>query len=229
MNQTIDYKGYRIRIVQDEDYQSPNDWGNEDLFLVYDHRQFLVERKGFSPSRIYDYMWAKEQVDDNNDSDGDYKEEMESYSEYEAYWIFPVDAYIHSGVHLSLANTRDYPDRRWDVSTSGYVLAKKECWKDVEDAYKVAESLIEEWNQCLSGEIYGFVVEKPNTTYTISKENVDTMITSGMFTSEEFFSSCEEDVDWEQVDSCWGYYGDPEESGCLSEARSVIDNLVKDE
>lgn len=31
--------------------------------------------------------------------------------------------------------------------------------------------------------------------------------------------------DWDNIDSCWGYYGDPEESGIIEEAKSIIDNL----
>jgi adenine specific DNA methylase Mod len=100
MEQDIDYKGYRIKIRQDDSCESPNDWGNEDLFLVYDHRQFYVERKGFGLRSIYEFLHTDE------------KELWEGHK-YHNYWIFPVDAYIHSGVHISLANTKDYPDRRW--------------------------------------------------------------------------------------------------------------------
>ena len=59
MEQTIDYKGYRIKIVQDDNSTSPDEWGNEDLFLVYDHRDFWVKRKGFEPRRIFEHLSAK--------------------------------------------------------------------------------------------------------------------------------------------------------------------------
>ena len=221
MEQDIDYKGYRIKIRQDDNYESPNDWDDEDLFLVYDHRQFYVKRKGFEPSRIFDYLHAKSQVDDDNDPEGDYQEEMDSYAEYNDYWIFPVDAYIHSGVHISLANTKDYPDRRWDVSTSGYILVERETWNNFDDAVEAAEGLIKEWNYYLSGEVYGFIIEKPNTIYSITKEKFDKLkFENDLATLESEFDIEDE---WEEVDSCWGYYGEPEESGLLDEARSVID------
>jgi len=35
------------------------------------------------------------------------------------------------------------------------------------------------------------------------------------------------DADGEDKDSCWGYYGDPEESGCIDEAKGMIDWYVK--
>lgn len=211
MEQDIDYKGYKIKIRQDESCESPDDWGNDDIFLVYAHRQFDVRRKGFEPRKIYESL-----------------QEIDCCPEYNNYWIFPVDAYIHSGVHISLANTKNYPDRRWDVSTTGYILASKEDWTEVEDAYKAAESLVEEWNQYLSGEVYGFIIEKPNEYYTINKDDllklynnrINRTVSVGL---SEIIEIATLDYDWEQIDSCWGYYGEPETSGLLDEAKAVID------
>ena len=59
MEEDIYYKGYKIKIRQDEDSESPNDWGDENLFLVYDHRQFTVKREGFNVESIYHWMYAK--------------------------------------------------------------------------------------------------------------------------------------------------------------------------
>ena len=117
---------------------------------------------------------------------------------------------------------------RWDSSVSGYILASKEEFKDLETAKTATEGLIKTWNQYLSGEIYGFIIEKPNTIYSISKEEFDTLCITGTFSSEAFLQVAEEDTDWEEKDSCWGYYGEPEESGLLDEARMTIDDLVGD-
>ena len=201
MEQELDYKGYKIKIRQDEDCESPNDWGDEDLFLVYDHRQFTVKRKGFEPQDIYESGLAYE----------------------EEHWIFPVEAYIHSGVSLSLfSGTKQC---RWDSSVSGYVLVSKEEFKDLETATKAAEGLIETWNQYLSGDVWGFIVEKPNTTYSISKEDFDTLITTGTFTSDNFLKVIDVEDEWEEVDSCWGFYG---QDAAINEAKLVIDNLTKE-
>ena len=213
MEQDIFYKGYKIKIRQDEYWGSPNDWEDETLFLVYDHRQFTVKRDGFEPRDVYNYLEdCHEQVENNT---------------YDKYWIFPVEAYIHSGVSLSLfSGTKQC---RWDSSVSGYILASKEEFKDLETAKTAAKGLIKTWNQYLSGEIYGFIIEKPNTYYTIIKENLDKILDGNNYVDiDEFYSNSTEEVDWEEIDSCWGYYGEPKESGLMDKARTVMDYLTKD-
>jgi hypothetical protein len=39
---------YKIEVVQDEMAESPDAWGNDDAFVVYEHRQFDVRREGFA-------------------------------------------------------------------------------------------------------------------------------------------------------------------------------------
>lgn len=141
--QTVDYKEHKIKIYYDVDPESPNNWGNDDVFLVYDHRQFNVERKGFAPREIFERIIETKKMN------------------YEGYHVFTVYAYIHSGVSLSLGNS-GYPfNDRWDVSTTGFILVKKQkgwSWKR-EVAQKIAESELKTWNEYLSGDVYGFVVE----------------------------------------------------------------------
>lgn len=137
--EVINYRGYEIECNYDEDCnESPNDWGDDERFLVYDHRQFYVQRKYFEPAEIFERMQSGKKLFPNNE-----------------FWFFPVYAYIHSGVALSLARNR-YPfTDRWDVSFKGFALIKREKGSWTEDkAYKQAEDLIKSWNQYLSGEVY---------------------------------------------------------------------------
>jgi len=132
--ETITYKDYEIEIHQDEDAESPDSWGNDDCFLVYDHRDFTIKRKGFEPRELWE----------------------DGRAFINGYHVFRVNAYIHSGIVLSLGK---YPfNDRWDVSTTGYVLVKRgKGWSWTrEKASKIAESIITEWNQYLSGEVYGY-------------------------------------------------------------------------
>jgi hypothetical protein len=153
--ESIPYKGYEIEVYYDDSDQSPDEWGDDELFLVYDHRDFCIKRKGFLPRDIFDT-------------------EKDMYS---GYYVFPVYAYIHSGVSLSLGRSR-YPfNDRWDVSSTGYALVKREkgCWNR-DKAYKLAELLIKEWNQYLSGDVYGYCSEIGGCSGFYGEEGKEEMI-----------------------------------------------------
>lgn len=133
MNQPIEqfeHNGCQISIYRDEDPQSPDDWGNDDLFLIANHRQFSVQRKGFNCDK---------------DTPKDHRKD---------YHVLPLYAYIHSGVALSL----DEFSCPWDSGQVGWVLVGKRC--GFRSISKAAKSLVSEWSSYLSGEVYGFVVER---------------------------------------------------------------------
>lgn len=136
---TINYRGYEIKIYPDEVMDTPNDWDDE-VLLVYDHRQFCIPVDGFNPEDIFEHI-------------------QEGYKTYDGYWVFPVFAYIHGGVSLSLSRDR-YPfTDRWDVSFKGFMLVKRKNYWSEEKAFEVAKSELETWNQILRGEVYWFIVE----------------------------------------------------------------------
>jgi len=83
----INYKGYSITLYQDTDYQgSPEDYEDDNLFLVHYHRDFEVKN---------DKIITED--DARNIYQGEKIEQLKKYH------IFFVDAYIHSGIALSLA------------------------------------------------------------------------------------------------------------------------------
>lgn len=133
---TEDYKGLTIEIVPDDDTESPE--SDTNLFLVANHRDFYVKPPGNST--------------------------MESVAEdhKKTHRIFGLEAYIHSGVVLSLTVEGNFPDRQWDVSQLGAVFVAKEEWKTRAEARKAAIGLIETWNCYLSGSVYGFMVKDEN-------------------------------------------------------------------
>lgn len=136
----IYYNGYWINIYYNDNAESPQEWGDGSLFLVHYHRQFWVDEKTFV---------TKEEIQDWYNNKGDLEER---------YWIWPVSAYIHGGVALSMGSGRHFPDYDWDVSHVGAVLASKKEFDNEEDAHKACESLIEVWNLYLSGEVYGYYI-----------------------------------------------------------------------
>ncbi len=85
--------------------------------------------------------------------------------------LFPLYMYDHSGICLSLSNSH-YPfNDRWDAGQLGYVLVdrqealeqlgKKKLTKKLrEKITDIIEAEVETYNLYLSGNVYGYVVEK---------------------------------------------------------------------
>lgn len=162
--ETLEHEGLKVKIYPDDSPQSPDDWGDNNAFLVHYHREFDVRRDKI--------------VTENEIASWYRGEENERLREVEQiYHIFPVAAYIHSGVVLSIGSGRGFPDYQWyqwDVSHVGAYLCAKSEWPEREKAAAFAEGAIKIWNQYLSGDVWSYVIE---------------------------------DAEGEHLDSCGGFYG----------------------
>lgn len=136
--ETFTHHGLTVEIHQDTDVESPTEFGDAGLFLVSGHRDFYVPEPG--EKRIHD----------------DWETIVERYKK--THWIFPIEAYIHSGVVLAFSQRGNFPDRQWDVSQIGGIFASKKEWRLSASARKAAEGLLNTWNQYLSGDVWGYVV-----------------------------------------------------------------------
>ena len=155
--ENFQHNGYTVRIIADEDAEPPE---NDDNGL------FIVTTR----NRYFELLHDKQ----------DAQQCREDEDLCKKYWIFPLRAYVHSGVALSLYGGGQFSDP-WDSGQIGFVFAAKSEWryerrerKKCVSAHKAAESYVEAWNQYLSGDVWGYVIETP---------------------------------DGEHVDSCWGFYG----------------------
>ena len=147
--------GYEARyLVQDEDAQNPTDMDCDDdgLFLVNYHRDFDVRHgKIITMEQVRNYYRGDE-------------EDMP-----EGYWFFKMSMLSHSGVWLALDNRLDQYYMGFDASHVGLVCVSKSEWPEEDKAREAAESLVEEWNQYLSGDVYGIVKE----TYDKDRKQID--------------------------------------------------------
>jgi hypothetical protein len=126
---TFEHAGFGIAIQPDEDAESPDSWGNENLFLVTtSNRYFTVQRKGFGVEACRTTAVERD------------------------FHVLPLFAYIHSGVALSLAPFSD----PWDSGQIGFVLVAKR--KGFRNILKAARELVEEWNMYLSGDVWHYRV-----------------------------------------------------------------------
>jgi hypothetical protein len=210
-------KNQELHIFQDSNPESPDDWENDEIFLVYKHKDFTINRDGFICKEIYNYLNYLESIEDKNKFN--YKEVIEKWEynkgvNYSEYHIFTVYAHIHGGVSLSLNHNGD----RWDTSSTGFILIKKDLLKgsskneenltEEEARTNYVENLIKTWNQYLSGEVYGFKVFEQVETYTITKENLDNISSENNFINKsELIAESTKNIELEEIDSCWGFYG----------------------
>lgn len=143
----IAYKGHVIKVYYDTDAQDPEEWGDNNAFLVHYHRDFCRENeKVLCEGDLRDLY------------QGNTTEKTKELKKL--YHIFPVSAYIHSGVSLSLGRVGfAFDPGGWDTSHVGAMFMAKSEWRLSKSAEKFAEARIEAWNQYLSGSVYGYQVE----------------------------------------------------------------------
>jgi hypothetical protein len=75
-------------------------------------------------------------------------------------WVlYPVYAYIHSGIALSLSRSGYLFTCPWDSGLGGIMAIHPEGKRGNLDAYKAAKSKIESYNQYFSGDVWGYIIE----------------------------------------------------------------------
>lgn len=149
---TTIHKGYTVKIIADQDAQPPDEFGDEGRFIVTTRNRYF--------ERLHNGKDAAEVMEDKDFT--------------KKYWIFPLYMYAHSGVALNLGRGGQFSDP-WDSGQVGFVFcAKSERRYRVRDfkkswsALRSAESYIEEWNQYLSGDVWGYVIEDADGNYVDS-------------------------------------------------------------
>jgi hypothetical protein len=172
IERTFAVGAYTVEIVRDDDAQSPADYGDDSLFLAYGTRSVAAGPAGYArngAARIGRYHVCRLGV-----YDGPY-------------------TVLMLGAAVAPTDTDDTDDDS-DDTRPGYVYVSRDEWPDSEAAERAAECLVNEWNDYLSGNVYGYRVK---------------------------------DSDGDTVDSCWGYTGDPDASGVVTEGRASAEAWVQ--
>ena len=196
--ETIDYKGYKITITQDECPESPREWSNLGIIaykhsrytlgdeLINDPIEWLCEKLNLSElavSRIYKKY---------NYVDSDIFEYLEKrfLSEFVA---LPLYIYDHSGITI---NTQGF-SCPWDSGQFGWIYTTNEKVKEIGLQKSSREKLIEyirgevkTFDQYIRGDVYCYEIMDGNDKF---------------------------------IDSCCGFYG---EEDAISEAKDYVDNII---
>lgn len=142
-----EYKGVKIKVFSDDTAESPETWGNDDV-CFWNNRELWVENKNVNLDIFRSYIDPKEYPD--------YKEEAKELKK--KFHVFGVDAYIHSGISLSLHGE----GMRCSFDTSNYigcVLVEKKEARTVKKAEVIARGIVACWNDYLGGNVYGYMLE----------------------------------------------------------------------
>jgi hypothetical protein len=178
--------GCHLAVYQDMEPESPAAWGNDDVCGW--SRHFTVENRRINKN-LFGGLMRAEGYDEH------FAEAKKLRAEFP---VFPIDAYVHGGVVLSLhgEGIRD----RWDTSGHvGCVMVSRREEKSRTRADKIARGIIATWNQYLAGEVHGFVISKP--------AHCDKC---GQTSSDEIMAT-------------WGLYGDAGEA--MAAAREAADEI----
>jgi len=172
----------KIKVVQDNDPESPRDWDNLGTMTCWHRRRTLGDRHG--QGELVEAIqsapqWRETWYYEYNMAD---PRELLELAEKCQFIILPLYLYEHSDITM---NTHGF-SCRWDSGQVGFIWVTREDVRKeygvkriskalLERVYHVLNSEVETYDQYLRNDIYGF-------------EAID-----------------END---EVVDSCWGFYGD---------------------
>jgi len=146
--ETIEYKGYKIKIYQDEDPESPREWDNLGTMLC--------EYRG------YDLGDVKESKDMD-------VEEIKEFVKRKDVIALPLYLLDHSGLWMRTGKF-ECDNGGWDTSMVGYITITHEkikeeySWKSItkKRITKIEgylENEVKTYSDYLEGSVYGYVIE----------------------------------------------------------------------
>jgi hypothetical protein len=201
MSETVNYKGFEIKITQDELPLNPrHDWDNGTTMVCFHGRYDLGDRNhGFNKSDYNSWDELKEAI----------------VKQKKPIAILPLFLYDHSGITMS--TTREYPyNCRWDSMVVGFIFVDEKGCKEMGWTKKWAKDLA----KCDDEAYKGKTREEILTDFLVSDVEVyDQYLTGEVYRFE--VEDCD-DAD------CGGFFGDNHEaSGLLDHAKSSIDAEIK--
>lgn len=216
-----DGKEYLLTVERDDYAEDPRFWDNLCTMVCWHSHYRLGDKHSFESSdefmqHLYLDVTGKHWCDDHESDD--WQDVYKELKETNLVLIKQINLYDHSGLTVSTSNGYPYNDR-WDAGCVGFIYVTKktlfkECcditeenWKERGDTYLEGE--METYDQYLRGECYRYTLE----------EKVH-------YRNETICPHCGEVInvdeydDYEEVDSCCGFYG-----YCLEE-NGILDNIV---
>lgn len=195
-----------IKIIQDRYPDNPRrEWDNLGTMVCKHGRYDLGDNINFKPWQassweeyMAEYFQDTYSVIDEFGNYDTYERDIKKiwkWIDANVVWL-PLYLYDHSGITMSCGSFRC----GWDSGQVGFIYCTKETilkeyggkilTKKLKERIALyLEGEVETYDQYLTGDVYGFVLEKWNP---------------------------EPGIGWEETESCWGFFGsDPKENGML--------------
>ena len=213
----VDNEGveYILKVEQDDIAESPREWDNVCTMVCFHNRYDLGDKHDYDDGdEFFTYILCEIcGMDEDDIEELSTREKYRLANESDKVYFKDLNLYDHSGLTISTSSGYPYNDY-WDAGCVGWIYVSKErifkeCMGITEEnwqerADKILEGEVETYDQYLKGEVYGFVLTKK-------------------IIEQEKCPHCGEIIrEWEdedEVDSCWGFYGD-----CLEE-NGILDNV----
>jgi len=192
----IDYDGettfgaYTINVQQDGDSESPREWDNLGT-MTYWHRNYILGdvdgAKEHGTARNFYINLSGMELDHDYITDEQYERAVKRA--HELHVILPLYLYDHSGITMSTGSF----SCPWDSGQVGHIHISLEKIRKEFGCKRVSKQMRERIEGYLKNEVKSF----------------DDYITGNVYG----FSITREEPDGEEIDldSCWGFLGDPED------------------
>ena len=185
-----EYRGLRIRIMPDDDPIPPRDWDNLGTMVCFHLRHALGDEHDYNSNDYGSWTEMKKAIEEQEDPAV----------------ILPLYLMDHGSLTMS-TGPFSCP---WDSGRVGFIFVSKTrareelgvkrlSRKSLEKVRGWLEQEVEIYDQYLMGDIYGFVVDRPETCEACSN------------------------TEHEMEASCWGFFGMDD---CIVEARSAADSIA---
>lgn len=157
--ETIEHNGKTIEIYQDTDPINPRENDNADIMICFHNRYDLGDKHKYNSNDFSGWDALKQQI----------------VKDYAPVAIKPLYLYDHSGITIS---TNPF-NCRWDSGQIGFVLISRETalkenfskrlTKKIKNwANRYIDASVKEYDQYLTGDVYGYIVKDENGEETDS-------------------------------------------------------------
>jgi len=193
--------GRSLEIHVDDNPESPREWDNMGTMVCF-HRRYRLGDKSHNYSEKDFSSWDELRAKIEED--------------HHPALIYPIFLYDHSGITINMGGFADCDIARWDWGQVGFIFVSEEkVCKEYSVKSVTTEVLqrakncllaeVEVYRQYLEGDVYGFVLRA----------------------APKHCDVCNHTEDGEELDSCWGFYGnDIRENGMLEHLPEDIHEEV---